>query len=398
MNGAWSRISLIFLFLVGCVGTVLRSTPYFGVPFQYMNLVHAHSHVAFQGWIYTVMFLFLIDSFLTKKQIQNGRYPLQLKLTILVVSGVLISFSLQGYGWYSIVFSTLFQVLNYWFIYRFFKDSDHLYSGKKRPLPLRLVRTGLTYGLISTLLPIGIGLLSSKGLSDSEAYQSLVYTFLHLQYNGWFLLVVLGLFYQNLKDRKIPFDVKKAAMSFKLLSISVIPSISLSLLGMSFSNFLTGIAYVSAALLATGIFYFYRSLPLKRLLSWGNENFWFNLFLKAFLLSFFLKSTLQCLSALELWRDYAFHNRFVIIAYLHLSLIGTLSFFFIALIIYKKWQKPGAWLNLGSSLLILGFLATELVLASTGVGLYYSGEILLVGSAAMTLGVLFLTLSSKTNS
>ena len=71
----------------------------------------------------------------------------------------------------------------------FFKDTKHLDS-----LPLRLIRMGLWLGVLSTLMPIGIGILSAKRLNGSEAYQSIVYTFLHLQYNGWFLFVLLGLY------------------------------------------------------------------------------------------------------------------------------------------------------------------------------------------------------------
>ncbi len=56
MKSECSRISLLFFFLVGLAGTVLRSTAFIEIPLDYMNLVHAHSHVAFQGWIYTIMF------------------------------------------------------------------------------------------------------------------------------------------------------------------------------------------------------------------------------------------------------------------------------------------------------------------------------------------------------
>ena len=118
MKKEWSKISLIFFLVVALIGTLLRSIFFIPIPLGYRNLVHAHSHVAFQGWIYTIIILLLTNLYLKKNQIQKGRYPLQFKLTVFVLTGTLITFSLQGYGLYSILFSTLFQLLNYWFIYR----------------------------------------------------------------------------------------------------------------------------------------------------------------------------------------------------------------------------------------------------------------------------------------
>jgi len=394
MKKDWSRISLFFFFLVALVGTILRSTPYFSVPLDYMNLVHSHSHVAFQGWIYTIMFLILTQSFLTGDLIRRGRYPLQFKLTVLVVTGILISFALQGYGFYSIVFSTLFQLLNYWFIFRFFQDSASAERKTEHSPSLSYIKAGLAYGLLSTLLPIAIGILSAKGLSESEAYTSLVYTFLHLQYNGWFLLIALGLFFHFLDQNKIQYINKYAKASYWLFSISVIPSISLSLLGMSFSRYAMSLAYISVFLLGAGLICFFLAIRSNIKASLKHQSPWFRLFITVFLLSFFLKTILQCLSPLEVLRDYAFHNRFIIIAYLHLSLIGSISFLFIALMIDKEWLRSNSWMRLGSSLLVLGFLTTEIILILTGLGIYYNGELLLAGSAAMALGILFLTMVS----
>ena len=143
MKKQWSKISLIFLFLVALMGTLLRSIAFIQQPFEYLNLVHAHSHVAFQGWVYTIMILLLTNIFLTEDQIKKGRYPLQFMLTVFVVVGVMISFSLQGYALYSIIFSTLFQLLNYWFIYRFLKDSRDLHGSYSHAISIRFVRTGL---------------------------------------------------------------------------------------------------------------------------------------------------------------------------------------------------------------------------------------------------------------
>ena len=393
MKKEWSKISLIFLFLVAIIGTVLRSIAYVEIPFEYLNLVHAHSHVAFQGWVYTIMMLLLSKTFLAKDQITKGRYPLQFLLTVFAVVGVLISFSLQGYGLYSIVFSTLFQVLNYWFIYRFLKDSKR---GEKSTItiPLRFIKTGLWLGLLSTLLPYAIGILSAKGFGGSEAYRSLVYTFLHLQYNGWFLFVILGLFFHLLDKHNILYNRIAIDRFYWLLTLAVIPSVTLSLLGMDFSEYIMIPAYVAAVLTALGLALFLKALPMSITGSIKKMNPWFRLYMMAFLLSFILKLILQSLSVFPIFKSYAFYNKPIIIAYLHLSLIGSISFLFFALMIEKKWLYLNGFVKAGSVLFVSGFVITEAILLVNGLGIYFSQLALIMGSAAMALGVLLKVLNN----
>lgn len=394
MKKEWSKISLIFLFLVALIGTLLRSVAFIQLPFEYLNLVHAHSHVAFQGWVYTIMLLLLTNTFLSEDQIKKGRYPLQFILTVFVVLGVLISFSLQGYALYSIIFSTLFQLLNYWFIYRFLKDSRNLPSAFRNAISIRFVKTGLWLGLLSTVIPLGIGILSAKGLSGTEAYQSLVYTFLHLQYNGWFLFVVLGLFFHLLDTNDVRYNQKYANWFYRLSAIAVIPAIALSLLGMEFATVVMAPAYLAFALTVGAFLFFLMSLPQKLMTLLKEKSNWFRLFFLAFLTSFILKMILQCLSVFPVFKPYAFYNKPIIIAYLHLSLIGSISFLFLALMIHKKWLPLNRRVKMGSAFFILGFLTTELFLTISGLGIHFSHIGLIIGSSAMALGVFLMIVSN----
>ena len=386
----WSKASLVFLFLVALIGTVLRSVEYLSIPFEYDNLVHAHSHVAFQGWIYSLMLLLLVRYFLSEDQITAGRYLLQFQLTVVVIVGVLISFSLQGYGLYSIICSTLFQLLNYWFIFRFIRDSRTNSKGGVVNISLRFVHTGLLLGLISTLLPIAIGISAAKGLKGSELYDSLVYTFLHLQYNGWFLFVALGLFYRFLEKNQIVFNNKHANRFYWYFAISVIPAIALSLLGMSFSRYLEFIAYVSAILQSLALIYFLLSLPTDLYQKLRQKNWWIKSYLFGFILFFCIKAILQALSVLPSLQEYAFLNKNIILAYLHLSLIGVISFLFLSLMMELKWLCNQHWGKAGNTLFSFGFLVTEIILLLSGLEIYQNQMLLIVGSSSMTLGILLL--------
>ncbi|MDB0037776.1 hypothetical protein N9F08_00260 [bacterium] len=257
MKKEWHKFGLVFLLIVALIGTLLRATALVSIPFdlEYGHLVHAHSHVAFQGWVYTIILLLLTHFYLGKEQLKTGRYPLQFKLTIAAIVGILISFSLQGYALYSILFSTLFQLLNYWFIYRFLKDT----RGEKS-ISLQFIKTGLYFGLLSSLFPYAIGVLSAKGLNGTEAYRSLVYSFMHLQYNGWFLFIVLGLFIKFLEANAITYKYHYARRFYWLFVIATIPAISLSFIGASFAQYLTLATYSSVILLAVGLIYFILSI------------------------------------------------------------------------------------------------------------------------------------------
>lgn len=390
----WIKASLIFLFLVALIGTLLRSIGYISIPFSYTHLVHAHSHVAFQGWVYTMMFPLLTDTFLEKDQLAKGRYPLQFLLTICAVIGILISFSLQGYGLYSILFSTLFQFLNYWFIYRFFKDVKASNRTRENDIALRFIKTGLWLALLSTLMPIGIGILSAKGLSSTEAYQAMVYTFLHLQYNGWFLFVVLGLFFTLLVRMEAQLNKKHLTLFYWLMAISVVPSISLSFLDMEFSRYAELPAFGSAMLLGAAAVVFLLALGSHFLAFLRKGKRWFVLFLVVFLFSFLLKLLLQSLSVLPFLKPFAFQSKPIIIAYIHLSLIGSISFFLLAMMIQLKWLPSNPAIKIGSLLLVMGFVATETLLVASGLGEYFNQVALIVGSGSMAFGILLMVIGT----
>lgn len=395
MNSSWVKISLIFFSTIALIGTLIRAFPYFDISFNYSHLIHAHSHVAFQGWIYTLILLLVTSLFLTKGQIQRGRYALQFKLTIPIIFGILVSFALQGYGLYSIVFSTLFQVLNYWFIFRFFRDSKHTESTKRKDISLRFVKMGLWLGLISTIAPYAVGVLSAKGLANTEAYNAAIYFFLHFQYNGWFLFVALGLLFKCMEIEQIYFNRKGAGNFFLLFAIAVIPAYALSLLGMSFRDLVIVPAILAALLQVVGLIIFFpivRQIIVSRIFG---ENIWIRMFLLTVFASFTMKICLQFLSLFPILENYAFGSRNLIMAYMHLSLIGVISFLFIAMLIYLGWLKMWWPSKIGSTFLLCGFFVTEIVLVLSGLGWIQLHFILLIFSAMMAIGILTLLFSTS---
>jgi len=395
MKIIWTKASLFFLFMIAFIGSSLRAVYFIKLPLQYQNLVHAHSHTAFQGWIYTLSILLISSLYLNQSQIKKGRYVLQFLLTVLVIVGVLVSFSMQGYGLFSIIFSTIFGFMNYWFIFSFLRQSKSFANEIKQSISLRFIKTGLWLGLLSSLLPFGIGFLAAKGLKATEAYPSLIYTFLHLQYNGWFLFVALGLFFKLLENAQIPFDKKMASRFYWFFAIAILPAISLSFLGTSFRNYIVLPAYFAAIMQIIGLGFFFATLkPIFK--KWMcSKNIWFKLFMLASLSSFFLKILLQSLSILPQLETYAFKNKNIVLAYLHLSLLGVLSFMLIAILIDLKWLSINHFSRIGFSLFLIGFLITELMLVLGGMAIFYDYKWLFYGSVSMLVGIFLLLLSPQ---
>jgi hypothetical protein len=321
----------------------------------------------------------------------KGRYPLQFKLTIVIIIGVLISFSMQGYALFSIIFSTLFQTLNYWFIYRFFQDTKQ----HPRTLSLRFIKTGLLLGVLSTFVPFVIGYLAAKNLNGSEIYNACVYTFLHLQYNGWFLFVAIGLFFRLLDKYQANYQAKLANWSYLLFATSVLPAISLSLLGMSYSTYALPIGVVAAVAQCGGLILFLLSLK-DSIKAWlTQQSFIARSFLTLFLTSFVVKTILQGLSILPALQDMVFHNKLLILSYLHLSLIGVISALFLGLLFESKWLASSRFASFGGILFLMGFFITELLLVLGGLQYYYSNEVILGGSAMMAIGALLLVVQKQ---
>jgi hypothetical protein len=386
MNAKHITASLAFLFVIAVFGTAMRAIPYLQLPFYYEHVLHAHSHAAFQGWVYTAMMLFLGCFFLTGEQIRAGHYDLQFKATVAVIIGVLITFTLQGYGLYSILFSTLFQLLNYWFFFRFLSDVRE----QEQTLSLRFVKTGLWLGVFSTLAPVAIGVLVAKGMRQSEAYHSAVNFFLHFQYNGWFQFVALGLFFKWLEKEGVYYHPGKARQFYWLFTLAVVPAFALSLLAMSYSKWAFPPAVLAACLQMAGLWLLFQALK-SSFFSWIKAKYWWlSIFLVIAAVSFFVKYGLQFLSVFPALREYAFLSRNIIVAYLHLSLIGVITCFFMAMMWQLEWLKNNASSKMGSTLFLAGFAVTEALLVISGVGLAHFPGLLIVFSGIMALGVLLL--------
>ncbi|WKZ60930.1 MAG: hypothetical protein QY309_05465 [Cyclobacteriaceae bacterium] len=224
-----------------------------------------------------------------------------------------------------------------------------------------MARASLLFFIISAIGPFIVGILAANGLKQSNWYQLAVYYYLHFQYNGVFTFGVLALFFHLLKTKAIPFQLNQARKFGSLLFISCFPAYALSTLWTNPPLIINGIGFVAAVGQIAAFYYFLKSIDIKRKvdnLSFSKSS---GILLGSAFISFGIKLVLQLISAFPYVAALSYEIRFYVIAYLHLVLIGIISFFLIA------WYNECKILKVRKSyayILVIGFITSELVMIS----------------------------------
>jgi len=95
--------------IVAVLGSLMRFKIAFEFPFFVQkNLLHSHSHFALFGWISFILMILMANNLGdTIFEIVTKKFRIIFIGFLICVYGMLISFALQGYGLFSIFFSTL---------------------------------------------------------------------------------------------------------------------------------------------------------------------------------------------------------------------------------------------------------------------------------------------------
>jgi len=305
----------------------------------------------------------------------------------------LLSFPFQGYGPISIAFSTLHTVGALAFVVIFFRSSKGISL-----VSLTYVRAALVFFALSSIGPFVIGYLKANGLAHSDLYRNAIYFYLHFQYNGFFLFGVLGLFVK-LIERSLPAtDLRNLKIHGSIMMVACIPAYLLSTLwalpGIVF-NVIGAIAALMQ-LLALILFLKTSSKQLKQISFSPDTLLLFNLSF----LSLLLKSILQLLSAHPSAAAFANEFRAIVIAYLHLALLGFISLFLIGWMILKGYIHTST--RVPVRLIIAGFVISELLLvlspwnADIFVQTSILNEVVFFCSIAMVFGIGLLAFAHRT--
>ncbi|MCV6608348.1 MAG: hypothetical protein OIF32_09055, partial [Campylobacterales bacterium] len=150
-----------------------------------------------------------------------------------------------------------------------------------------------------------------------------------------------------------------------------------------------------AFLQIVGVTYFVFSM--REFKQWiKTQHKWLTALIFVALLSFVSKNIAQLFSSVPYFETLAFSQKPIILAYLHLSLIGFLSFLIFFLFSALSWIRLTVVAKSGYFLFTTGFFTTELILLLSGLSIYHNHDILLFGSFSMLIGLILL-LSNKSH-
>jgi hypothetical protein len=214
----WLTIALVNLCVLALLGITLRYKIAFSLPFiDQRNLLHGHSHFAFSGWVSTALMTLLLY-YLQKNKQENysKRYSLILLANQVCSYGMLLSFLIQGYAFFSILFSTLCIFVSYAFSIVYWKDLNKLNLKRNS---LLWFKAALLFNVVSSIGPYSLAFMMSNHLINQKLYLLSIFYFLHFQYNGWFLFVCFGLFIS--KFYEITGNEKKLNIIFWIFAITM---------------------------------------------------------------------------------------------------------------------------------------------------------------------------------
>src|ERR1700758_2810224 len=99
----WTVLCLFNFCLVAILGVLLRYKIAFSLPMlNYNFILEAHSHFAFSGWISTALFTAMVYMLSNSGYRVGKSYVFQFRLAQTASFGMLLGFSLEGYGRLSI--------------------------------------------------------------------------------------------------------------------------------------------------------------------------------------------------------------------------------------------------------------------------------------------------------
>jgi hypothetical protein len=388
----WMFWAVFFFFMASLFGLLMR---YFLIGevsfFEYKHILHTHSHLALLGWGYLLVTGALVFTFV-KDEKRLKTYKIFLSVSVFSTLGMMLSFPFQGYGLYSIAFSSLHLITSYFFAYFFLQDLSRL----KECTATRLVRFSVIWMLVSSLGLWAIGPVGALLGRLHPLYFLSVQWFLHFQLNGWFVYGFLGLLAGYLQNNgwRIPISKTKEWM----LHLSLFLTYALVV---SWSTPIKTLFYINAAgVILQVIAYYWIVQPAFKQLFPGLRipKNWVDRLLYLGLVSLAAKALIQAALILPDVATIAFTIRMYVIGFVHLVMLGTITFGIGAFALKSNWLSSGRLSQVGWYSLAIAFITSEILLLGQGTLLWaqlgfipHFHLILFLASALFPLGLLMVS-------
>lgn len=394
------KITVFNLFIVSLLGVIMRYKIAFYFPFlEQKHLQEAHSHFAFYGWITNAIYLFIykiLKQTISKKKLTS--FYNTIIINLFASYGMLFSFLYSGYYWLSIVFSTVALFCSFYFLFIFYKNYKNLET-----LSRIWFLGGLLFAVFSSLGVFNLSFIKINHHISQDLYLASTYFYLHFQYNGFFIFSCIGLLINMLENIGAKLNSSEIYLTFWLLFFSCFLGFGLSVLWLELPIWLYSMIVLSSLV---------QILANVKILFWVRKNWMLILEkftpLERFILifvgvAFFAKVLLQLASTIPAVSQFAFGFRNIVIAYLHLVLLMSITGFLILKLLILKIFRLKKKFVLGIKLFLLGVFLNELVLGINGIlsikyiSLPYSQYILFGISILIMLSLLIILMNSKKN-
>lgn len=387
----WFVWGLVSLAIVALYGMTMRYKILFNLPFlNQRNLLHAHSHFAFIGWV--SHFLFTGLAFVLWPHIPHKtkkKYPFLIGVNWFLSMAILISFTIQGYAFYSILFLTLQMV------YVVFYAIFYIIDVNKYARTVRFRRWAITSLILNILssggpMIIAYSIMAKPGIANLNVVG--LYYYLHFQYNGWFFFGIMALVVTMLPD------LPRLSRYLNLFAITAIPTLLLSLLWLGLPMWMYVIAVI-AIFVEFGVWIsFLKKCSSKFKISHVKPK-WIQIFFYSAIIAITLKFTLQTISIVPSLSQLVFGFRPIVIGYLHLILLGGYSLFILGFMFYNNFLVTRFSTKVGAFTFFIGVLLNEGVLAIQGFAAFtytvipYVNQLLLVAAILLFIGALMMAAS-----
>ena len=353
------RIALFFFVISAIYGWSMRLykvVDFIEIP--YHSILQAHSHVTFLGWAFLAVISIVGVAFYQEIDIKSNYLKVVFGIMSFTLLGLLISFPLQGYKLFSILFLSSFLIASYFYLARILKLLKGLST-----LSSRFIRTGIWYYYLSSIGIWAIAFIVTN-FGKIDLYFNAIYFYLHFLYNGFFTFVLFGLLIKYIENREGSVINKSARLFYWLTNLACIPAYTLSLLWREVPSFVVYVAILSALIQLISIFYFIKIRRFFiRVLKYKTETRLVNIVF----LSYFFKISIQFLSAFPtIVKQAVLFKSYFIIGYIHLYTLGFMSLFIILFTLMFTNVKGH---KLGLYLFVLGVFLSEFLLFSQGTAL-----------------------------
>jgi hypothetical protein len=361
------------------------------------HLLHGHSHFAFAGWI-TQAIMSLLVSYLVKQQGENKykKYIWLLYANLITAYGMLIAFPIEGYGLFSIIFSTSSIIVSYFFAFYYWRDLNKLTF---KSASNSWFKAAVLFNALSSLGAFALTIMMVAKVIHQNWYLAAEYFYLHFQYNGWFFFACMGLFTAFVSRHTVSENALKKI--FRLFAFAVVPAYFLSALWMNIPVWVYVLVIIAAFAQVIGWLWFVTIIRknwnrLKPKISTTSKYI-----LACSAVALTAKLLLQLGSTIPSLSDLAFGFRPIVIGYLHLVLLGVITLFLLGSMFsedyfYKnKRSVTGVFIFAGAVILNEILLMVQGVAAITYTAIPFINEMLLGSALLLFTGALLMSFTNK---